>query len=712
MPLPPPPRLLQPTLGLAGLGLLAALPAAAQTAPDAALALPEMNVATEAPSPYRRDAQQAPRMPTTIAETPQSVTVVPREVMQERAAGSVREALRNVTGISLAAGEGGFSGDNLTLRGFSARGDFFIDGFRDLGQYTRDSFFLESIEVLKGPASVAFGRGSTGGVINQTTRLPQARNFGEFWLSGYAPGGLRSTADVNMAVGNVGVRMAAMGSHVTAAGRDHVYQERWGIAPSITWGLEGPTQVTFSYLHQDERNIPDYGIPYINGRPAPVPRGSFYGINGLDRELTTTDVATLRLQHRFNDAVTVRNTTRWANYSRSLNATAPRLATPAAQLAATPLADIIVRREPQVRDGLDTALFNQTEALLRLNTGPLEHNILTGIEFGRESSEVTRYAFAAATNGRPNTLLLSPNYYAFSPIIRNVGSDIRTVANTFAAYAVDQIKIGQQFELLLGGRWDNFDADYVNRTNNQRFSRTDSAFSWRSALVWKPVPSVRTYFAYGTSFNPSAESLTLAANNAQLAPEENESYEFGASWEALDGLRLTGSLFRIDKTNARTSDPAGNLQVLNGVARVEGFEIGLVGRITPNWNVLAGYTHLRSEILRSGNANEVGKEFVNAAPNTVALWTTYNLPYDLQIGGGLSFVDYRYGNTTNTNRVPSYTRYDAALAWAPTEGPMRGLRLQVNALNLFDTKTYETVYSGHTVPGTGRTVVFSMAARF
>lgn len=701
---------LQPTLGLAGLGLLVALPATAQT-PPAAVALPEIGVAAEAPSPYRRETQQAPRLPTTIEETPQSISVVTKEVIQERGASSVREALRNVTGISLAAGEGGFSGDNLTLRGFSARGDFFIDGIRDVGQYTRDPFFLDSIEVLKGPSSVAFGRGSTGGVINQTSRLPQNRNFGELWLSAYSPRGLRSTGDVNMAIDNVAVRVAAMGSKIEASRRDHVEQSRWGVAPSVTWGINGPTQVTLSYLHQEEDNVPDYGLPYIGGRPARVPLSNFYGVSGLDRERTTTDVATMRVSHRFDDALTIRNTTRWGNYERHVNATAPRILT--ANAAALPLESIIVRREPQVRDGLDTILVNQTEALLRARTGPVSHNLLAGFEIGRESSEVTRYSFPANANGRPNTSLLYPNYYAgTATIIRNVASDVRTVANTYAFYAVDQMKFGEMFELLLGGRWDSFDADYRNRTNRQNFGRTDEAFSWRTALVFKPVRSVRSYFAYGTSFNPSAESLTLAANNAQLPPEENETYELGASWEALDGVRLTGSLFRIEKKNARTSDPAGNLQVLDGVTRVDGFEIGAVGRITRDWNLLFGYTHLKSEIIESRNPAELGKEFVNAAPNTVALWTTYNLPHDLQLGGGLSYVDYRYGNTTNTNRVPAYTRYDLAAAWAPTEGPMKGLRMQVNALNITDAKTYETVYTAHTVPGTGRTLVFSVAARF
>lgn len=719
---------IEPVLGLTGFGLLASLPGAvaqtaiqpvAQTAPDA-MALPEIDVSGQAPSPYRRDAQPIVRLPTTIGETPQSVTVVPREVVEERNATTVREALRNVTGISLAAGEGGFSGDNLTLRGFSARGDFFIDGIRDLGQYTRDPFYLDSIEVLKGPSSIAFGRGSTGGVINQTTRLPRGGTFGEAWLSGYAPLGGRGTADVNVQSGNVAIRMQAMGSYIEAARRNRVKQERYALAPSVTWGLGGPTQVTLSYLHQEERNVPDLGVPYIAGRPAKVPRDTFYGVRNLDREDTRTDVVTLRAQHRFNDAVTVRNTVRYGNYERDLNATAPRIV-PTTTLgrpftAKTPLDQVLVRREPQVRTGLDTVLVNQAEAVVTASTGPIRHNLLAGFEIGRESSQVTRFAFPTTANGRPNAFLLAPDFNATSPYRPSVGSDVNTVAVTTALYAVDQMKIGEQFEVLLGARWDRFDADYTNRTATnpaqRHFARVDSSFNWRGALIYKPIPSVRTYFAYGTSFNPSAESLTLAANNAQLDPETNESYELGASWEVGEGVRLTGALFRIEKTNARTSDLTGNLQVLDGVTRADGFEIQAVGRITPRWNVLAGYTRLWTKIVRSNNPAERGKQFLNAAPNTVALWTTYDLPHGVQVGGGLSYVDYRFGNTTNSVKVPSYSRYDLAAAWAPTEGPFRGYRLQANLQNVLDAKTYETVYVAHAVPGTGRTAVFTLSKKF
>lgn len=700
-----------PTIGLACFGLVQALATSALAQEGAAAQipaqLPELSVQGAAPSPYRGEQTRIPRMPMTAAEMPQTVNVVPRVVMQEQAASTVRDALRNVTGISLAAGEGGFSGDALTLRGFSARGDFFIDGIRDLGQYTRDSFFLESVDVLKGPSSIIFGRGSTGGVINQTSRQPLPTTQGEVRLSAYTPQGLRSTADVNVRAGDVAGRLILMGSRIHAAERDNVFQQRWGIFPSMTFGMGTPTTFTLSWLHQEEYNMPDYGVPFFQGRPLRVATNTFYGLNQTDRERTVTDVLTARLEHRFSDDLQIRNTFRWAGYSRELAATAPRLV--ANTVAGGITRNSLVSRSPQVRNGYDSLIVNQAEATVRFDTFGLRHELLAGFEIGRESSEAVRFG----QTGRPNANLLFPDFYATGNVVQTFASDIKTVANTLALYAVDRIHIGEMFELILGGRWDNFEAEQYNRATSQRFERTDTAFTWRAAFVFKPTTAIRTYIASGTSFNPSAESLTLAANNANLAPETATTYEAGGSWEVLDGLRLNGSVFRIEKRNARTSDPANaTLQVLDGIVRVDGFEVSATGRLTENWNLLAGYTRLESEIVRSNNRAEVGREFANVAPNTFSLWTTYNLPYGVQIGGGASFVDRRYGNTTNTVRVPSYLRYDAAIAWEPEEGPLRGMRLQLNVLNLGDARTYETVYTAHTVPGVGRTFVGTVSARF
>jgi len=692
---------LTPTLGLLSLGLATAFGDGA-TAQDAPLLVPEVGVtgAAPSPSPFRIEERQMPRMPMTLEEAPQASTVVPRQVIEERAATTVRDALRNVTGISLAAGEGGFSGDNLTLRGFSARGDFFIDGIRDSGQYTRDSFFLESVDVLKGPSSIQFGRGSTGGVINQTTRLPTLGVHGDAALSAYTPGGMRATTDLNVQSGDVAYRLGAMATHIDAAGRDHVYNERWGVFPSVTFGIGGPTSLTFSYLHQEEENMPDYGVPYVNGRPLGVSAHTFYGLNQTDEETTSTDVATMRFEYRINDGLRLRNTSRWANYGRDLSATAPRIAS---------LAAGTITRQPQVREGFDSALVNQTEVLGDFTLLGLRHATMVGVEVGHESAELTRYS----QTGRPLASLAYPNFEDVGNVVTSFSSDVKTTAETVALYGVDRIRIGRMFEVILGARWDSFDAEYTNRGTRETFERTDRKTSYRGALVFTPAPGLRTYAAYGTSFNPSAESLTLAANNANLAPETSRSVEFGAGYEVMEGLRLSGSVFRIEKENARTSDPANaTLQVLDGEVRVDGFEIQGVGTLLPGWNLLAGYTRLDSEIRASGNPAEVGREFANVAPNTATLWTSYDLPGGFQIGGGAQFVDRRYANTTNTTRVPSYTRYDAAVSWRPQDGPMKGLRLQANALNLGDARTYDTVYTGHVVPGVGRTFVFTVAASF
>lgn len=411
-----------PTIGLAAMGLMSALPTAAQTPPAQE---PEVSAIGQGGTSYQGDTatRPAPRSAIPLAEMPQSVTSVPRELIEERVATTVRDALRNVTGISLAAGEGGFSGDALTLRGFSARSDFFIDGSRDLGQYTRDPFFLESVDVLKGPSAAQFGRGSTGGVINQTSRLPTDRTQANVSLSGYLPTGVRGTADLNVRQGNVAARLVAMGMDIEASRRDHVYQRRIGVAPSITWGVEGPTRITLSYLHMQEWNMPDYGHPFLNGRPAPVAQRTFYGLKQTDRERTTTDVVTLFAKHRFTDQVAVRNTLRYGEYHRDLSATAPRFA------AGTTLANFgaaRVNRTSQVRNGVDTLLVNQTEVALTGATDPLQHNAVLGAEFGRETSQVSRYS----QTGRPQASALFPDWSQTGNIATSRTSDVLTTANT------------------------------------------------------------------------------------------------------------------------------------------------------------------------------------------------------------------------------------------------------------------------------------------
>lgn len=251
------------------------------------------------------------RVPTPILDTPQSITVVPQKLIQDQRDSTVVEALHNVPGITFFGGEGGTQGDNINIHGYSARNDFYRDGVRDPGWYTRDTFSVQQVEVLKGPSSFLFGRGSTGGVVNLTSKLPVFTDFTTLEMSGYTAPGARVTADVNRTFGNTAARLILLGNDANVADRDNVVTKRVGAAPSITMNMTPDTRVTLSYIYQRDDNIPDYGIPLLPGsyfgtpygQPAPVPKNTYYGrlTPGFsDTEQVNAHIVTARIEHDFN----------------------------------------------------------------------------------------------------------------------------------------------------------------------------------------------------------------------------------------------------------------------------------------------------------------------------------------------------------------------------------------------------------------------------
>jgi catecholate siderophore receptor len=695
--------------------LLGACPALAQApaAPPAQrqedITLPGVDVRGRRDE-YKTEQSELFRLPTPLQDTPQSITVVPQQIMREEAVFSLRDALRNVTGISLAAGEGGGAqGDNLTLRGFSARNDLYIDGVRDLGQYARDAFNLESVEVFKGPSAVLFGRGSTGGVINQVSKAPGlAPAYVGSAVVGTGPL-YRGTLDVNQPVSDsAAFRLNALGFKDGIEGRDDVYVKRWGAAPSFTLGLGTPTRLTAAYYYLQDDSLPDYGLPYVFGKPADVDRENFYGLVERDQEKDQVHIGTLRLEHALSEDVRLRNTLRFAYYDRDSIVSPPRIV--GAVAPGTPLSAIQVSRSGAAREQEDTALINQTEAVATFKTLGLKHTLVAGLEFGRETSQVQRYAF----QGVPNTSLVNPDSDPdLSALRRNTNFRGDTTAFSFGLFAVDELTVVEWLKLVGGVRYDLFDAEFRNAFNATRFSRTDTAVSPRGAVVVLPTPSQTYYVSYGTAFNPSAEALSLAANNADTDPEETRTIEVGAKWDFLGGvLGLRTALFRIDKTNARTTDPVLGIQVLEGEQRVRGFELELTGRPLPRWNVFAGYTYLDSRVLK---ANEVsagipveGKRIQNVPENSFSLWSTYDITDRWQVGGGVFYVDQRFANNVNTNVAPAYVRADLTVAYRP----FKPLELRMNVLNLADEVYFDQVHPAHVVPGAARTFLFTGTLRF
>jgi catecholate siderophore receptor len=666
-------------------------------------------------SGYRTPVPQLPKLSQPLLDTPQSINVVPREVMDDQGITATRDAHRTVPGISLAAGEAGAQGDNLTLRGFTARNDFYLDGMRDFGSYYRDPFDLQEIEVLKGPSSVLFGRGSTGGVIQQVSKQPQLAPLTAGSVAFGTDGTKRLTIDLDRPLEGItggAIRLNLMGDLNGIAGRDVSQYGRLGIAPSVSFGLGTPTRITLSYLHQQEYNVPDYGLPWLFAAPAPVNRNNFYGFANSDYLRTQVDMGTIKVEHDFGDNVSIRNQFRYASYDRSIRVTEPQViytgVTPS-----TPLSAISVNRNMIAVTSQETFLDNQTDLTIRFNTGFVRHTLVSGVELGRETSSPIRTTFT----GIPTTSLLVPNSDDVFAAKGSVSTNANTVSNTFGAYFVDTMTFGEHFEFSGGVRFDMFQTTFDQIVAPVvHLSRTDAMPGYRAALTYKPTANGRIYFAYGTSFNPSAEGLSLAANTSDLAPEKNETYELGTKWDILnEKLSVTSSIFQIEKMNARVPDPNNSaFNVLGGDQRVRGFELGVAGSLTDNWQIFAGYAYLCSKVIKSSVAASLGVPLANTPQNTFSLWTTWLLPwYSVQVGGGLQYVDRRLASTTpnTTTKLLEYAPgYVTAQLMA--KAPIRpGLDVQLNAYNLTNTAYFDLLHPAHVVPGAGRSVLLSLNFR-
>jgi catecholate siderophore receptor len=459
-----------------------------------------------------------------LVETPQSIDVVPQHIIQDQGATTLRDTLRNVAGISLAAGEGGAQGDSLTIRGFTARNDIFLDGMRDFGSYYRDPFNMNEVEVLQGPTSVTFGRGSTGGVVNQESKIPGTDAFVGGTLDFGTDQTKRVTLDVDTPVHALGdgtaFRLNLMGHDSKFAGRDVAENRRYGIAPSLAFGLGTPTRLTLSYFHAGADDIPDYGIPWLFNGPAPVERRNYYGFEHGNFLKTNVDMGTVKFEHVVNNAITFRNQARHARYHRNVRITEAQINTatftPGDPLS-TPLAQIGISRNEITVDSVETFLQDQMDVTIRFRTGFLQHTFIAGAEGGRETSSPYRPRYDL--NSVPKTNLLHPDpTQAFAGNILATTTNIDVTGISGGAYALDTISLSPKWDLTGGVRVDHFDAtlDQSLPASSPSFARTDVMASYRGALVFKPVAGASIYFDYGTSFNPSAETLSLTVRRRQL----------------------------------------------------------------------------------------------------------------------------------------------------------------------------------------------------
>lgn len=649
-------------------------------------------------------------------DIPQSIDTIDEKELTDQGVTRLQDALRNVPGITLNAGEGGAHGDSINLRGLSVPDSFFLDGLRDIGQYQRDTFNQEAIAVLLGPSSVLFGRGSTAGVVNAISKQPMLTSLDAATFSFGSAGLVRGTGDFNWVLGDTtAARVTLMDEHSNIAERDVVLNRRSGIAPSIAFGIDTPTRFTVNFLHQEENNIPDYGIPFIDGAPAQINRRNYYGLANYDHTTTDVNILTARLEHDFNDDVSLSNTFRAARYEFTYLLSAPHLDDDFTEPPApgTPLADISIYRDQPSSAGTERQLINRTDLTSKFATGSLTHTLITGIELGNESSDITRYF-----NGIdviPPTPLLTPDPYNTPPTPLTADALPQTRGSDVSAYAIDRIAVSQNWDVDAGLRWDRFNSHFSEAISDSAFSRADAEISPRAALVYKPDKNQSYYFSYGTSYNPAIEYLTLAPSSQSLSPEKDSTLELGTKLQLADGrISLTGAVFDAQLKNARIADPDDpTIQQVPFNQTVKGVEAGVAGHLSERWEINAGYTHLDDRITETTDPLALGKVAPNTPNNAYSVWTTFEATPDWTFGSGLNYAGHRYADTENTAGVPSYVTFNEMVAYQLNSN----LTLQANLNNVtnklyFNSIYYSAIDENHAVPGPGRTFIVSAKVRY
>jgi catecholate siderophore receptor len=663
---------------------------------------------------------ESPKFTAPLRDIPQTINVIPSRLMEEQGATTLRDALRNVTGITFQAGEGGTpAGDQMTIRGFSARTDMFVDGIRDAGGYARDTFNLEQVEVAKGPSSAISGRGSTGGSINLVSKTPHiAPAYGGTIEVGTADFE-RSTVDLNQPFsGGAAVRLNAMWTDGGVPRRDVVENQSWAVAPSLALGLRSPTRLMVSYLHLGQDNVPDYGLPwvpaanialaaYANGRP-PVDNSNFYGLVARDVEKIDNNIATAEIAHDIAGGLTLRNVTRYGATRRDSIITPPRF-------VGNTSTDVR-RTDVKSRDQNDRIVANITNLVASVMSGGLQHDIAAGIEIGRETSvNYARAEFGADNPPSPNTDLYNPDpNQRYTGEMRRTGAYTDASATSAAGYAFDTVKLSDAWQLTGGLRWDRFDVDYDSVSTagvSSPLSRADNMVSWRAGGVYKPGFNGSVYLGYATSFNPSAEGLALTTSTVNLEPERTKTFEAGSKWDALgERVSLNAAVFRTAKTNARTPgiNPGDPPTVLSGKQVVSGVELGASGRINRRWTGIVNYSFMVSDIPRSNTPAEIDQSLQFTPQSSFYLWSTFDLWRTLRVGGGAQYMDSVFRNATNTTEVPSYWVLSSLVSYDVNQH----LTLRLNGNNLANAEYVDRTSGGHFIPGPGRSLIVSANVRF
>ncbi|MCK1711763.1 MULTISPECIES: TonB-dependent receptor [unclassified Bradyrhizobium] len=609
-------------------------------------------------APYKVDHVQAGgKFPEKLVDTPKSITVLSKEVLEDKNATTLKQAILSTAGVTLGTGEGGNAfGDRFFIRGFDARNDIFIDGVRDSGVSVRENFFTEQVEILRGPGSTFSGRGIAGGAINIVTK--QATTETSFYNMDTTFGtdhAKRVTLDVNQVINpTLAVRAGGLFQDADVAGRSYVTDNRNGAFVATTWNPTDAIKVTGNYIHTELTGIPDFGVPYYRpstsstaGGPFPdfgVNRNNFYGFVNRDFFRTGQDIGTINAEVQITPDLMLSNKIRDSRSTQNYIGTLPE-----APSLKNPLSASTLSANPQSRFQVTDVFANQTEAIYKFNDDAgFKHTLLGGVEYDRERSSIDRYTGLSSeqatgtpfsgSGSKSDVSVFYPQYTNLPfPIPGGLtGLPTKIGIDTVSGYVMDSANYRDLVILNGGFRYDDYSIKTSGYAASGALGQQSAEFlvpNFNLGLTLKPLPNGSVYVAYATSANPVGAEFdgtstaygglnpTLAGGNTQIfGPEKNKAIEVGTKWELFDRhLLLTAALFQTEKENARESQnvgnavaavalgcsyPAGttgNISCITAGAsyRIRGIDLGVGGKITDKWSVFGGLVLMESEVTKS-----------------------------------------------------------------------------------------------------------------
>jgi catecholate siderophore receptor len=728
--------------------LAGSLQASAQQAPGTKV-LPTVTVVEKAVQAEGKDAIQATttrigKGRQALRDIPQSVTVVTEKLIDDRNLDTLKDVLHNTAGITFLAAEGGE--EDIRLRGFSlaGTGDIFVDGMRDPAFYERDTFANDRIEVLRGSASMLFGRGSTGGAVNQVSKTGRTIDRHEISTTLGSHAYRRITGDFNLHTGeNAGLRINAMATTADNNGAGASIDKR-GLAANYRWGIGTADEFSASLYHLDNRNGINYGLPWV--RPAagePVSRTSlntrldptaYYGL-ASDRNDGAATYATFSHTHRFQDDGELRTQVRRGSYARDQRSGAIRFAgtnpsannplTNPATVTAGNLSDATVLNRGTNNKIQDfDSLYVQSDLSRRFEAYGLRHELTAGVDIARERKTV--FAPLSAAQGgvditKPQTAVGAPNDGAWVDESRRVlGVNNRFQSTGWGVHVQDLVRIAPHWKLLGGLRYDHMAGEYdnFNLTTGAvtSYRQTISDWSQRAGVLYQPTDRHSFHLSYGTSFNTSGDTYSYNALSANTPPEASVNVELGAKIDSADKRFSTRlALFRSTKTNERNTDPdnAATALLLSGKRHTSGLEVDLSGRLTDRWEVYVSYVwqpvaNIDVAAPTAGAGERQGERPWLTPKHSGTVWTTYQVTPQLRLGGGINF---RSAQTPNRNpgwSAPGYATVDLMAEYLINER----LTLKANLGNVGNKLYADALYSGHYVPGAGRNLQVTLTAQF